>query len=76
MLRRPYPAQALAIMGVSKRWQRARNANVVAECGSGKTSRAPMERISRAGSPIIAPRVMEPLETIQCREWLEFADKL
>jgi superfamily II DNA or RNA helicase len=37
MLRRPYPAQTLAIMGVSKRWQRARNANVVAECGAGKT---------------------------------------
>ena len=37
MLRRPYPAQALAIMGVSKRWQMARNANVIAECGAGKT---------------------------------------
>lgn len=37
MLRTPYPAQTLAIMGVSKRWQLARNANVVAECGSGKT---------------------------------------
>jgi superfamily II DNA or RNA helicase len=37
MLRAPYPAQSLAIMGVSKRWQLARNANVVAECGSGKT---------------------------------------
>jgi superfamily II DNA or RNA helicase len=37
MLRRPYPAQALALMGVSKRWQRACNANVVAECGAGKT---------------------------------------
>ena len=37
MLRVPYPAQTLAIMGVSKRWQLARNANVVAECGSGKT---------------------------------------
>ena len=37
MLRTPYPAQALAIMGVSKRWQLARNANVVAECGAGKT---------------------------------------
>jgi len=37
MLRRPYPAQTLAIMGVSKRWQAARNANVVAECGAGKT---------------------------------------
>lgn len=37
MLRRPYPAQALAIMGVSKRWQSARSANVIAECGAGKT---------------------------------------
>jgi len=37
MLRVPYPAQTLAIMGVSKRWLFARNANVVAECGSGKT---------------------------------------
>jgi hypothetical protein len=37
MLREPYPAQVLAIMGISKRWQRARNANVVAECGAGKT---------------------------------------
>jgi superfamily II DNA or RNA helicase len=37
MVRVPYPAQSLAIMGVSKRWQLGRNANVVAECGSGKT---------------------------------------
>jgi hypothetical protein len=37
MLRKPYPAQTLAIMGVSKRWDLARNANVVAECGAGKT---------------------------------------
>jgi hypothetical protein len=37
MLRRPYPAQALGICGVSKRWKLARNANVIAECGAGKT---------------------------------------
>ena len=37
MLRRAYPAQTLAIMGVSKRWHIARNANVIAECGAGKT---------------------------------------
>jgi superfamily II DNA or RNA helicase len=37
MLRTPYPAQALAIMGISKRWQLARNGNVIAECGAGKT---------------------------------------
>ena len=37
LIRRPYPAQSLAIMGVMRRWQLARNANVVAECGAGKT---------------------------------------
>lgn len=37
MLRTPYPAQTIAIMGVSRRWQQARNANVIAECGAGKT---------------------------------------
>jgi superfamily II DNA or RNA helicase len=37
VLRTPYPAQTLAIMGVSRRWRLARNANVVAECGAGKT---------------------------------------
>jgi len=37
MLRTPYPAQALAIMGGAKRWQIARSAHVVAECGAGKT---------------------------------------
>src|SRR5271166_2917051 len=37
MLRTPYPAQSLAIMGVAKRWQISRSAHVVAECGAGKT---------------------------------------
>ena len=37
LLRRPYPAQALAMMGVMRRWHLAHNANVVAECGAGKT---------------------------------------
>lgn len=35
--RRPFPAQQLAIMGIVKRWQEARCAAVVAECGTGKT---------------------------------------
>jgi hypothetical protein len=36
--RRPFPAQTLAIMGISKRWQEARcAAAAVAECGTGKT---------------------------------------
>jgi superfamily II DNA or RNA helicase len=37
LLRRPFPAQAIAIMGLAKRWQTARTGMVVAECGTGKT---------------------------------------
>jgi hypothetical protein len=37
LLRKPFPAQALAIMGVVKRWNQARGAAVIAECGTGKT---------------------------------------
>lgn len=35
--RQPFPAQTLAIMGIAKRWQEARGAAAVAECGTGKT---------------------------------------
>ena len=37
LLRRPFPAQTIAIMGLAKRWRQARTAMVVAECGTGKT---------------------------------------
>lgn len=37
LLRRPYPGQTLAVMGVVKRLAEARSAGVVAECGTGKT---------------------------------------
>ena len=37
LLRRPFPAQTLAIMGLAQRWELARSANVIAECGTGKT---------------------------------------
>ena len=37
LLRKPFPAQALAIMGLAKRWRQARTGMVVAECGTGKT---------------------------------------
>ena len=37
LLRTPFPAQTIAIMGVAKRWQQARTSMVVAECGTGKT---------------------------------------
>jgi superfamily II DNA or RNA helicase len=35
--RRPFPAQAMAMMGVVKRFEDSRCAAVVAECGTGKT---------------------------------------
>jgi SNF2 family DNA or RNA helicase len=35
--RRPFPAQVLAILGIVKRWEVARAAAAVAECGTGKT---------------------------------------
>ena len=37
LLRRPFPAQTIAIMGIAKRWRQARTGMVVAECGTGKT---------------------------------------
>ncbi|MGE5113235.1 MAG: helicase-related protein [Acidobacteriaceae bacterium] len=37
LLRKPFPAQTIAIMGLAKRWQLARTGMVVAECGTGKT---------------------------------------
>jgi len=37
LLRKPFPAQTLAMMGVVKRWHEARGAAVIAECGTGKT---------------------------------------
>jgi superfamily II DNA or RNA helicase len=37
LLRKPFPAQAIAIMGLAKRWHQARTGMVVAECGTGKT---------------------------------------
>src|SRR6266481_2230918 len=37
LLRKPFPAQAIAIMGLAKRWQHALTGMVVGECGTGKT---------------------------------------
>jgi hypothetical protein len=37
LLRKPFPAQTLAMMGVVKRWNEERGAAVIAECGTGKT---------------------------------------
>jgi hypothetical protein len=34
LLRNPYPAQTIAIMGLVRRWQQARAGAVIAECGT------------------------------------------
>src|SRR5260370_21864823 len=50
LLRKPFPAQTLAMMGVVKRWTEARAAAVLGQSGTGKTFisvrsvRAPSER--------------------------------
>jgi len=37
LLRKPFPAQAVAAMGIAKKWEADRSAAVIAECGTGKT---------------------------------------
>jgi hypothetical protein len=37
LLRKPFPAQAVAAMGLSKKWERESSAAVIAECGTGKS---------------------------------------
>jgi len=37
LLRKPFPAQTVAAMGVAKKWETDRSAAVIAECGTGKT---------------------------------------
>ena len=61
LLRTPFPAQTIAIMGVAKRWQQARTAMVVAECGTGKTliSLGAMH-VRSQGSPFTALAMVPP----------------
>jgi hypothetical protein len=37
LLRKPFPAQTIAIMGLVKRWHEARTGMVVAECNSARS---------------------------------------
>jgi len=65
MLRTPYPAQTIAIMGVSRRWQLARNANVVAECGAGKTLIALGSMLVHSGERRFTGLVMAPPHLVE-----------
>ena len=65
MLRTPYPAQSLGIMGISERWQLARNGNIIAECGAGKTLIALGSMlVHSAGNPFCA-LVMSPPHLVE-----------
>lgn len=65
LLRKPFPAQTLAIMGVVKRWIEARGAAVIAECGTGKTLislgavHVHSERKAFTGLAMVPPQLLE-----------------
>ncbi|MCZ2154478.1 MAG: hypothetical protein LC114_11360 [Bryobacterales bacterium] len=70
--RKPYPAQALAIAGISKRWDVESSAGAIAECGTGKTliSLGAMYVHAR-GKPFNALVMAPPQLTMKwCREAL------
>ena len=61
LLRTPFPAQTIAIMGVAKRWQQARTSMVVAECGTGKTLISlGAIHVHTGGSPFTALAMVPP----------------
>jgi superfamily II DNA or RNA helicase len=72
LLRSPFAAQRLAVMGIVKRWNRAKAAAVIAECGTGKTLMALSAlHVHSAGRPYAA-LVMAPPNIVGkwCREVL------
>src|SRR5437867_12804952 len=68
--RRPFPAQAMAIMGIVKRWQEARCATAVAECGTGKTLISLGSVFTHAGARPFTCLAMVPPQLVEkwCRE--------
>src|SRR4029077_17799452 len=68
--RRPFPAQAMAIMGIVKRWQEARCAAAVAECGTGKTLISLGSVFTHAGERPFTCLAMVPPQLVEkwCRE--------
>jgi len=75
LLRRPFPAQALAAMGVARKWENERSAAVIAECGTGKTiiSLAAVH-VHSDGRPFTGI-VMAPLDFIgrYMADWFDYA---
>jgi hypothetical protein len=62
LLRKPLPAQALAITGTAKYLRKAKSARIVAECGAGKTLMAlGTIHVLAEGYPTIDANVRESL---------------
>ncbi len=72
LLRVPFAAQRLAVMGVVKRWRGAKAAALVAECGTGKTLMALSAiHVASEGRPYTALVMAPPNVTEKwCREIL------
>lgn len=72
LLRVPFAAQRLAVMGVVKRWRRAKAAALIAECGTGKTLMALSAiHVACEGRPYTALVMAPPNVTEKwCREIL------
>jgi len=70
LLRKPYPAQMLAIMGLVRRWQQARAGAVIAECGTGKTLISLGAVYTHAEGRPFAALAMVPPQLVEkwCRE--------
>ncbi len=72
LLRRPFHAQTLAIMGLVRRWQQARAGAVIAECGTGKTLISLGAIHTHAAGRAFTALVMAPGHVVDkwCRETL------
>jgi len=70
LLRKPYPAQTLAIMGLVRRWQQARAGAVIPECGTGKTLISLAAVQTHAEDRPFAALAMVPPQLVEkwCRE--------
>src|SRR5688572_3490290 len=68
--RRPFAAEAMAIMGIVKRWQEARCAAAVAECGTGKTLISLGSGFTHANGRAFTCLAMTPPQLVErwCRE--------
>ena len=65
LLRKPYPAQTLAIMGLVRRWQQARAGAVIAECGTGKTLISLAAVMTHAGDRPFTALAMVPPQLVE-----------